>query len=68
MTALVALLLLVAAIAIGSRGFYVWNHCGYDCSAIPQLGLGATTSMLLGALLAAIGIGLLLALLLEKGR
>jgi hypothetical protein len=66
MTALLALLLLIAAVAIGGRGFYVWNHCGYDCSAIPQLGLGATTCILLGMLLAALGVGLLLTVLLES--
>jgi hypothetical protein len=68
MAAFAALGLFADAIAVGGRGFYVWNHCGYDCAAVPYLGLSASAAMLLGVVLAAIGIALLLGVLLEKGE
>ena len=66
--AVVALIFLISGIVMGGRGFFVWNHCGYDCSAIPTLELSATGSMLVGVVLVVLGIGLLLSILLEKGR
>lgn len=68
MTAFLAIAFLVAAILVGGRGFYVWNHCGYDCAALPVLGTSATFSMLLGLVLAGLGVALLLGLLLQRGK
>ncbi len=68
MTGFLAIALLVAAILIGGRSFYVWNNCGYDCVALPVLGTSATFSVLLGLALAGLGVVLLLAILLERGK
>jgi hypothetical protein len=68
MTIILALVVLLAAIVVGGRGFYVWNNCGYDCAAIPLFGLSATISMLIGLALAALGVVLLLTVLLDKGK
>jgi hypothetical protein len=68
MLGVIASILLVSGIAMGGRGLFVWNHCGYDCSAISVLGLSATGSMFVGMVLAILGIGLFLSILIEKGR
>ena len=66
MATLAALALLLIAIAVGGRGFYVWSHCGYDCYAL--FGLSATMAMLLGVVLVVLGTALLLTILLEQGK
>ena len=61
--------LAVIAILIGSylayRGFYVWNHCGYDCRVgSGWISLGATGAMLFGITVFALGVVALAAMFL----
>ena len=52
----VAIAVFLAGTALAVRGFYIWTGCGYDCPALPYLGITATAAMIYGVLAAALGL------------
>lgn len=57
MAKFIAAIQLVLGGFLASRGFVVWNDCGYDCGiSATNTGFTATASMLLGLILLGAGI------------
>ena len=68
LAAFVLIALLVVGLSLASRGFYVWNTCGYDCGIFAvSRGLSAIAAIPVGLALSLLAALSLVALVMSRG-